>query len=376
MPVKYSRILWSVRAFAILTLPCLVSNPALLFADGRVHLILACDTLNQDARFAKDVQQDLRLIWSAFLGQLPANQLESHTLEANEFSSVAAINQVRTLNVSSDDTICFYYSGHGGFDEKAGHFLHFRPADDNRPADHLLRTELLRELAIKKARLVVLVSDSCASYEVVNRPKAFNQPRELIDPASIPRPKVASACMRSLFLVPRGVVDLNSSKPGEISSTRGDGSGAIFTYRFAMFLRQFGDRSLSWPQCVAMVDEVCQKDFRTIWPEPEGCIISDARGVRKQKVQTVKVFKTVGLAFGAQARFTGDGIQIVQVLDGSPAAEAGIVIGDLILGINGRKVESQQAYLEAIDRSPKQMELELKSSNSPAPRKVMVTLGR
>jgi hypothetical protein len=81
------------------------------------------------------------------------------------------------LNAGPDDAMLFYYSGHGGFHLKRGHFmaLHY---------GHLFRADLIVAMKKNNPRLMVLLTDCCANFSggaKMEEPKAtvLNEPIEL-----------------------------------------------------------------------------------------------------------------------------------------------------------------------------------------------------
>jgi putative serine protease PepD len=47
-------------------------------------------------------------------------------------------------------------------------------------------------------------------------------------------------------------------------------------------------------------------------------------------------------------RYAGGGARVAEVLAGSPAAKAGIVVGDTIIGIDGKTVENADELIVAV----------------------------
>ena len=61
------------------------------------------------------------------------------------------------LDATGDDAVMFYFSGHGGYDKKKGHFMAFRRGA-------LYRNDLLAAMDRRKPRLRVVLTDCCANY--------------------------------------------------------------------------------------------------------------------------------------------------------------------------------------------------------------------
>jgi hypothetical protein len=68
--------------------------------------------------------------------------------------------------------------------------------------------------------------------------------------------------------------------------------------------------------------------------------------------------------FGVRAiNNNGNGVKVIAVLPDSIGANAGIKVNDVILTIDGKKIDSEKAYSDAIDNADKQMKLEILSGN-------------
>jgi hypothetical protein len=288
--------------------------------------------------------------------------------------------------VQSDDTVVFFWSGHGGYDVgKKEHFLHM-PA-----GGPLFRSTLLGALQKKSARLTVLLTDSCANF--VDTTAGLQQ----MAPSSPDPNRGVAPLFDALFLKPRGVVDINAAAPGEFAL--GLPAGGLFGMLLASsalyeqppdsaarpvneymvgYLWANMERRATWKQMVSQMQPVAQKLFTTIHPEgiehPEG---------RRQTTQTITALSLPQESPAADARGSrfgvmavdngGDGVRVTSVRGGYPGArvvviETGEVLtlqpGDVILEVNGQAIRSLQDYVDTVRSSPQTMDVTVRNVNN------------
>ncbi|MSO33071.1 MAG: PDZ domain-containing protein [Candidatus Nanopelagicaceae bacterium] len=75
--------------------------------------------------------------------------------------------------------------------------------------------------------------------------------------------------------------------------------------------------------------------------------INQARRTAEQLIKTGKSSHPV-IGVSLDTRYSSGGALIAEVLSGSPAAKAGIVVGDTIIGIDGKSVESADELIVAV----------------------------
>jgi putative serine protease PepD len=78
---------------------------------------------------------------------------------------------------------------------------------------------------------------------------------------------------------------------------------------------------------------------------------------------------------GVRLQETSDGVRLSNVLDGDPGEKAGLQSGDLVLEVDGRKVESAADIQRAVDAHKPNEKLELKVDRGGDERTVTVLLG-
>lgn len=182
------------------------TRPAAAQQEGRkVHALLAIDYSNDgdDVKGRLGVAEDERMITELLRSMITegegtepidANRLEIKTIGRNLLDPGMIRSAIASIeDVQATDTIFFYYAGHGGTNREKGHFLATSSGD-------LLRSDLLSTLQQRGARLVVLLTDCCAS--LVTEPQTFQD---------ITEAKGMGHTMRCLLLQHRGTVDINAA---------------------------------------------------------------------------------------------------------------------------------------------------------------------
>jgi S1-C subfamily serine protease len=67
-----------------------------------------------------------------------------------------------------------------------------------------------------------------------------------------------------------------------------------------------------------------------------------------------------GYRFGVRAvAHQGGGMRMLEIIENSPAQRSGLEVGDVILEINGKVINSEKEYSDAVDASGKKMQVKL-----------------
>jgi hypothetical protein len=194
----------------LLVLAASSTPPARAQDTGRVFALLAIDF---DAHIA-GLEDDERGMTAALASGFGSTRLLNlRILKGGEVSPRAVVDAIRGFPIGPNDTLLFYYSGHGATFEGRGHVLTMSHGN-------LLRSDLRAVVAQRRARLSVLLTDCCSSLV-----KPQKEPP--MAGAQAPQARV-SPILRCLLLQHQGVVDLTSSSLGEASWSR-QGTGGLFT---------------------------------------------------------------------------------------------------------------------------------------------------
>lgn len=99
-------------------------------------------------------------------------------------------------------------------------------------------------------------------------------------------------------------------------------------------------------------DEDYMKSFDALQEVEAGNMLTKAE-IQSGNYDMYKFYdRNPGPAFGVKAvENNGNGVKVTEILAGLPGHKAGFEVGDTILEINGTKIDGEQTYSDAIDRS-------------------------
>ena len=385
--IRY-RILWSVALILVGFLSVATSLQA-----ETIHVIIAADTDPEraTAAIAKATQHDKEEFERIFRANVPESQLAVHAIPLEKTWSADILRIVDELVVAPEDTVVFFYTGHGAYDTaKKQLFFQIAAKPATTEKSDLYRNDVLDRILAKNPRLTVMISDCCnvpASANVV-----YGARSAAAAPATIRPQKTISPLFESLFINIKGVVDITSSKLGEASGINAQKGGSCFAIPMIDLLSTHKDNyDLDWKTFVDELTPKVQEAFTAAYPD--GAKTTEANP--RQYKQTVFVYSLPGMSatrlydgtvvsdsaetaaapsvpevrqgprFGVRAvAENGGGIRVTELIPGSPGERSGLDVGDVILEINGKAVNTEQEYSDAVDASPKQMRLKLKNSRN------------
>lgn len=311
----------------------------------KIHLVVAYDD-TPEAGLGSDIATDKINMIDVFQSNVPRRQLElieisGASLKAN--GSQGVINTIRNLNVDRRrDSVVFYFTGHGKYDQKQGHVLVL----PNRQT--LVRNDLEQAIRDKEPRTLVTITDCCsvgprALAANIRRPKGF--PPTRIDPL-----------FEHLFFDFAGEFRFNSSSmptaenpKGQLSITRGDGKGSLFTYPFVEALRRPEGKPrkiVSWVELINQVGTEVAEDFKQI-TKGKG-IDTNNNGDPDQFTQTVYAFM-ITPRLGLRVQEKKGQLVVNQVVGLSPAFHAGLELNDIVTRVDGKAVKTEEEFSMAID---------------------------
>lgn len=198
------------------------------------------------------VQAGVNLMRGTFKSALPEHRLVLYndydsSWKGPDVSNSSSIRRdllraIASCPAGPNDAIVCYWCSHGAFDE-GGHY--FDLADDA-----IRRATVLSALKAKGCRFTALISETCHVYKQVAA--------EMLPGAGVPDD--VSPLFQSLFFESRGVLDINSSSPGQSAAASSD-FGGPFTFMFYNVLTRASDRRLSWNQTIKLIDLLVAKQF-------------------------------------------------------------------------------------------------------------------
>ena len=244
---------------------------------AKMHLILAADVSSADA-VGSVVQSDTYNLRELIESNVAGGRLSIIDLQDKKRGDLLTkdviLQEIRNLNANSDDTIFFFYSGHGAFDSVAGQYFALASQEQ------AFRSEVLDAIKSKHARLSILISDCCNNQSDV--------PTHLRPPQVQSRGdmKGLRSLFEKLFFETEGVVDITASEKGsygfvypkEAREENGVNKGSVFTWNLCKTLKTETYASKNWDQIFTIVREGTNKDYQQVFAQH----IQDGRVPQKE----------------------------------------------------------------------------------------------
>ncbi len=147
---------WLARWLALAALLA----PATAWAQGestRLRFVIVVDTEDQMGKtWGQDGDNVRAVVAAAAQRQNLGPRVAIDVLSGKQVTPENIINHLRTMPVGAEETLAFYYSGHGGFSLSKGHYLALRWGK-------LYRSAIMDALQAHKPRLVVMLTDCCSN---------------------------------------------------------------------------------------------------------------------------------------------------------------------------------------------------------------------
>ena len=288
------------------------------------------------------------------------------------------LSAIKRCPAGKNDAICFYWVGHGAYDDKTGESEHYLEFPESQNGAILYRSEILDALTEKQARLTVLITDSCNEYERVPVEVDPSRLGPAMAPAFEPGMQEPSKenPLPSLFFRSRGVVDVNSARPDQQAVVvKG---GAIFSLILAEVLRPNYVVPRSWSEVFDWVDSQLGSSLRNLKVDPEKLGPGSKNADLQQDVYRISLpgQGNSGQSSGGSADLSGGvpgkNLTLVGTLGGEEAGHSDgsdygwsehsnwrPETGDRIIEVNGVPVRNEPEYRQAVKDSPETITLTL-----------------
>jgi hypothetical protein len=342
---------------AALILPLSLTPGVAQGADPTAHVLIVANT-NKRAwpdGGDKEMGLDRDRIKDLFEANVARKQLVLRVLPESEITPEGILHAIDAwpARVAPGDAFVFYYAGHGNYDPKKNRYF-FRmlgPKGDDDFHD-LLRIQVEERIKRKSPKHAILLTDCCS-----NDATPSNVPyQELYEKGGAP-PPFTRPLFQYLLFEHTGMTNATSSKPGEISVAIAD-AGSLFTLALGEVLKANVNTPLTWK---ALLQDTAGRVVPLFKAELEHLGV---KGLGEDETQHTQTVTTIGSArgpvFGAWGQEFQGMIVVTQVIRGTPAADAGIVRGDIIQEINGQPITSEARYNDAVDRSPGAMSVKVR----------------
>ena len=190
-------------ALLALALACATAAHA---QQGKIVVIIACDTTPQSG-LGNHVFADQANVSDLFKGNVPESQLDVRVINGEDISKESILGAIQKAEVRTEDTLVFYYSGHGAFDSEKKQYIQLPGGVP------LLRSDVDAELNQKNAHLKVLLTDTCSTFYNINKSSKSDHRKK------VPRKDLAadrvSPLFQAMFFETNGYVSISGTKPGE-----------------------------------------------------------------------------------------------------------------------------------------------------------------
>lgn len=199
----------------------------------KVHAVIAADSL--DGQIGPGIRENVKNITALLtsleiVGEIAVVKAE---VSGRDFSCKSILQAVDTLEIGPDDTVVFYYAGHGFRTGKSSKFPEF--ACEPTSARERIGLSAIKDRIEKmkpRPRFLLAIADAC---NVPEGPEVGPAPQ--FTPPPVPERKAA---LRRLFLDYSGSLTMSGSVPGQYSwyRNRGETVGGFFTIQLLRVVNQ------------------------------------------------------------------------------------------------------------------------------------------
>lgn len=338
---------------------CLFILTSLSLPAQEIHVILAVDYAGSESSLLRNIIYDKENMKYFFQSNIPVEKLKLSVMDSFRLTPDAIREEIKKINAKSEDTIVFYYSGHGANDGfNGGH--HFQLISDGKNVT-ITRNEILNAMIDKGTHLNILLSDCCNFYQSRTDVKEAKDIEKKVTRTGVATPEDFTPVIKKFFIEPDGVVDITSSAPEEGSYETPQGKGCIATVAWLQVWDKYNE--------LFKKDPTAKKDWETFIEDVIPIQDKFFRELTKdhpvsQVTQTPYAYDLPGRPrFGAFAQTLGTGIGnvvITELLPDSAAEAAGLKKDDVITFLNNKEILDEKDYSKALDESPRDMKIRFK----------------
>lgn len=338
--MDYLRIAYRTGVMCLLGLILLDTARADDVDAPMVHVLIVADT--NDARIGQHVESDRRMVVAAVEEALPSHRRTLRVLAGDDATPENVLQYYQELQNGANDTLLFYYAGHGAVNDDPGHVLTMQTAN-------LSRRTLVNTIKDKRARLNIILTDCCS---------VFSDIRSFYAGAGYDQLTV-----RYLFFRHRGTVDLTAADIGK--PAYGSRDGGIFTNALFGLLTQTpkkldadGDGIPSWEDLWTQVRIDAKNRSEPLLAARDKKLT--ALVGESPQPQTPHAFAELAAPLGEpiplpKSRFgvrvataPQGGAQVTEIFENSPAEWIGVRVGDVITKINREEVRNSNDLITIV----------------------------
>jgi hypothetical protein len=214
----------------------------------KVNLLLVA--LTDDQSIGQAVSNNLAAVQFQIDQQIPPErQARKIVLVGRDCNQQTILNAVRSLQIAPTEALFCYFAGHGAYDPNyggddpaGGHFLQLEGPD-------LLRKDLIEGLLRHRARLTVLITDTCN----------VQAPYEPTVGAPPPPPPPPLPALQALLLKHAGTVDINGASKDQFGFAL---DMSLFSEALVDVLKD--ETNNTWPVVLAKTQAITDLHYQAI----------------------------------------------------------------------------------------------------------------
>lgn len=256
MQFYINQILFFVFSFITIYEPTRADAP-----PATLHVVSVCDTTEFDIGLS--TRRDCELIDREINKIAFYTGMKLNKIRIADFNTTPkkVLDKVRTLNIASQDTVLFYFSGHGFHRTKEANTrwpeLFFSLTEQG-----LRLSEIESIIKNKKPRLTILIADSCNNY-IEEEFAPLSAIRKSITYLKSPY-ELRQSALKKLFLEANGVIYAVGAVEGEYSI--GTDDGGFFTHTFFEVLNNAGvlGNEVDWDTILMTVHYILYEKYNMI----------------------------------------------------------------------------------------------------------------